>query len=57
VLQENGYLVLRFLAEDVGKELNAVLDAIGRSLAYCQRRRDGLSMRRIALGLSVDELA
>src|SRR5258706_963289 len=28
LLQENGYLVLRFLAEDVGKELDAILDAI-----------------------------
>jgi superfamily II DNA or RNA helicase/very-short-patch-repair endonuclease len=32
LLQENGYLVLRFLAEDVGKELDLVLDAISRSL-------------------------
>lgn len=32
LLQENGYLVLRFLAEDVGKELDAVLDAILRAL-------------------------
>ena len=30
LLQENGYLVLRFLAEDVGKELDLVLDAILR---------------------------
>ena len=36
MLQENGYLVLRFLAEDVGKELDTVLDAILRALA---RRR------------------
>jgi superfamily II DNA or RNA helicase/very-short-patch-repair endonuclease len=36
LLQENGYFVLRFLAEDVGKELHAVLDAILRVLA---RRR------------------
>jgi very-short-patch-repair endonuclease len=35
-LQENGYFVLRFLAEDVGKELDAVLDVILRVLA---RRR------------------
>jgi len=28
LLQENGYFVLRFLAEDVGKDLDAVLDAI-----------------------------
>jgi len=32
LLQENGYLVLRFLAEDVGKQLDAVLDAILRAL-------------------------
>ena len=36
LLQENGYFVLRFLAEDVGKELDAMLDAILRVLA---RRR------------------
>jgi very-short-patch-repair endonuclease len=30
LLQENGYVILRFLAEDVGKELDAVLDAILR---------------------------
>ena len=33
LLQENGYFVLRFLAEDVGKELDVVLDAILRVLA------------------------
>jgi hypothetical protein len=33
LLQENRYLVLRFLAEDVGKELDLVLDAIVRSLS------------------------
>jgi very-short-patch-repair endonuclease len=33
LLQENGYLVLRFLAEDVGKQLDAVLDAILRALS------------------------
>ena len=36
LLQENGYLVLRFLAEDVGKELDAVLDAILRALSNRQ---------------------
>jgi len=36
LLQENGYLVLRFLAEDVGKELNLVLDTILRSLSHRQ---------------------
>jgi very-short-patch-repair endonuclease len=34
LLQENGYLVLRFLAEDVGKELDLVLDTILRSLSH-----------------------
>jgi hypothetical protein len=34
LLQENGYLVLRFLAEDVGKRLDAVLDAILRAMAH-----------------------
>jgi very-short-patch-repair endonuclease len=33
LLQENGYFVLRFLAEDVGKRLDFVLDTILRALA------------------------
>jgi superfamily II DNA or RNA helicase/very-short-patch-repair endonuclease len=32
LLQEHGYFVLRFLAEDVGKHLDSVLDAIARAL-------------------------
>lgn len=36
LLQENGYFVLRFLAEDVGKDLDVVLDAILRAMS--QRR-------------------
>jgi very-short-patch-repair endonuclease len=40
LLQENGYLVLRFLAEDVGKELDMVLDAI---LTALSRRRPAIS--------------
>ena len=36
LLQENGYFVLRFLADDVGRDLDAVLDAILRALS---RRR------------------
>jgi very-short-patch-repair endonuclease len=32
LLQENGYFVLRFLAEDVGKDLDRTLDAILRAL-------------------------
>jgi superfamily II DNA or RNA helicase len=34
LLQENGYFVLRFLAEDVGKDLDLVLDTIIRTLAH-----------------------
>ena len=34
LLQENGYLVLRFLAQDVGKDLEHVLDTILRALAH-----------------------
>jgi len=34
LLQENGYLVLRFLAEDVGKNLDQVLDVILRALSH-----------------------
>ncbi len=37
-LQENGYLVLRFLAEDVGKCLDQVLDAILRALSHQDAR-------------------
>jgi superfamily II DNA or RNA helicase/very-short-patch-repair endonuclease len=33
LLQENGYLVLRFLAEDLAKELDSVLDTILRALS------------------------
>jgi very-short-patch-repair endonuclease len=34
LLQEHGYFVLRFLAEDVGKRLDLVLDAILRALTH-----------------------
>ncbi|MGE4182496.1 MAG: DEAD/DEAH box helicase family protein [Limisphaerales bacterium] len=41
-LQENGYLVLRFLAEDLGRELDATLDAILRAITNRRcRRPDG----------------
>lgn len=39
LLQENGYFVLRFLAEDVGKHLDKVLDAILRTLAHLGKER------------------
>jgi very-short-patch-repair endonuclease len=38
LLQECGYLVLRFLAEDVGKHLDQVLDAILRALSHQDAR-------------------
>jgi len=41
LLQEHGYFVLRFLAEDVGRELDQVLDAILQAL--CRRGRQGTS--------------
>ena len=34
LLQEHGYFVLRFLAEDVGKRIDLVLDAILRTLTH-----------------------
>ena len=46
LLQENGYFVLRFLAEDVGKELDAVLDAILRSLS---RRTSPSAVHHLAI--------
>ena len=36
LLQENGYMVLRFLASDVGTHLDDVLDAIVRALVKRQ---------------------
>ena len=39
LLQENGYFVLRFLAEDVGKNLDLVLDSIVRALAHHPNRQ------------------
>jgi superfamily II DNA or RNA helicase/very-short-patch-repair endonuclease len=39
LLQENGYFVLRFLAEDVGKQLDSVLDAILRGLSNRNAKR------------------
>ena len=36
LLQENGYLVLRFLAQDVGKRLDAILDTIQRVLSSAE---------------------
>ncbi len=38
LLQQNGYFVLRFLAEDVGKNLDIVLDTIQRTLLSRQKQ-------------------
>ena len=38
LLQENGYFVLRFLAEDIGRRLDFVLDTIVRAMA-CHPKR------------------
>jgi very-short-patch-repair endonuclease len=37
LLQEHGYFVLRFLAEDLAKHLDEVLDAMLRTLAHRER--------------------
>ncbi len=39
LLQENGYTVLRFLSEDVGKRLDEVLDSILRALVRFRGER------------------
>jgi very-short-patch-repair endonuclease len=41
LLQEHGYFVLRFLAEDVGKHLDEVLDTISRTLTNRRREESG----------------
>ena len=38
LLQENGYIVLRFLAEDIGKRFDEVLDRILRTLQHRKTR-------------------
>ncbi len=43
LLQENGYLVLRFLAEDLAKQLDEVLDIILRALAHRFRKSEPVS--------------
>ena len=52
LLQENGYFVLRFLAEDVGKHLDAVLDAILRTLSHRHGERSGGSPNEAGQQLS-----
>jgi superfamily II DNA or RNA helicase/very-short-patch-repair endonuclease len=42
LLQQNGYLILRFLAEDVGKDLDGVLDSILQSLTWRERSKSNI---------------
>jgi len=42
LLQQNGYLILRFLAEDIGKDLDGVLDSILQSLTGRERSRSDI---------------
>ena len=44
LLQQNGYIVLRFLAQDVGRRLDAVLDAILTTLSHRQNQESSRSM-------------
>ena len=37
LLQENGYLVLRFLVQEVGAKLDEVLDTILRAITHLSR--------------------
>ena len=41
LLQENGYFVLRFLSEDIGRRLDIVLDTIVRAMACHPKRAHG----------------
>jgi very-short-patch-repair endonuclease len=40
LLQQSGILVLRFLADDISKQLDRVLDTIATSIAYRERSSD-----------------
>lgn len=55
LLQENNYYVLRFLAEDLSKNLDEVLDTILRAMARQQRvERVSLYERNSPRGLPPD---
>jgi very-short-patch-repair endonuclease len=45
LLQENGYTILRFLTEDVGKRLDEVLDSILRVLSRCREKKTTTDLR------------
>src|SRR5438094_5139958 len=50
LLQENGYLVLRFLAEDLAKELDSVLDTTFRSLSSRRTLPESIHALRVMPG-------
>jgi superfamily II DNA or RNA helicase len=49
LLQQNGYFVLRFLAEDAGKRLDHILDTILAALVHCEKKK-GFDPARHATG-------
>ena len=49
LLQENGYFVLRFLAEDVGMDLDLVRDAVLRVLG--RRTQPGLKVSPLKIAI------
>jgi superfamily II DNA or RNA helicase/very-short-patch-repair endonuclease len=50
LLQEHGYFVLRFLAEDVGLQLNTVLDAIFRAMSHRGVNQPLAPLKKVELG-------
>ena len=53
-LQEHGYLVLRFLCEDLGKRLDDVADAILRAIDHQRRQIAAAEVTRLATPGSSD---
>jgi len=49
LLQENGYLVLRYLAEDLAKELGSVLDGILRALSARRKATSAVTIPMAAI--------
>jgi superfamily II DNA or RNA helicase len=49
LLQANGYFILRFLADDLGKRLDVVLDTVQRTLAHLNRGSKQLPSRQISI--------
>jgi len=45
LLQQNGYLLIRFLAEDIGKHLDTALDTILSAFSPTERRKLGFDLK------------